>query len=96
MDGPFFQRKTKRQPGCQVDYMIQTSARTIYVCEVRVSRNTIGMQVVSEVKNKINKIKTPKHYFCRPVLIHVNGVSDELIESNYFSHIIDMSELFSD
>jgi uncharacterized protein len=32
---------------------------------------------------------------CRPVLIHVNGVSDEVIDSDYFAHIIDMGGLLS-
>jgi len=94
IDGPFFQRKTQRHAGCQIDYMIQTSARTLYIIEIKFSRNTVGMQVVEEVKEKIERLMTPKQYFCRPVLIHVNGVSDELIDSNYFSHIIDMAELF--
>ena len=52
------------------------------------------MRVVDEIKRKIENLKTPKQYFCRPVLIHVNGVSDELLDSNYFSHIIDMAEFF--
>jgi len=94
IDGPFFQRKTQRQPGCQIDYMIQTNTRTLYVCEIKFSRNTIGMHVVEEMKKKIRHLNTPKQYFCRPVLIHVNGVSDELLDSNYFSYIIDMAELF--
>ncbi len=94
MDGPFFQRTTQRQAGCQIDYMIQTVDRTLYVCEIKFSRNIIGKQVIDEVKKKIARLKTPKQYFCRPVLIHVNGVSDELIDSNYFNQIIDMADLF--
>tara|TARA_B100000989_G_scaffold298818_1_gene290170 strand:+ start:1789 stop:3222 length:1434 start_codon:yes stop_codon:yes gene_type:complete len=94
IDGPFFQRKTKRNPGCQIDYMIQTSACTLYVCEIKFSRNLIGMQIVEEMKVKINNLKTPKRFFCRPVLIHVNGVSDEVYDSQYFSHIVDVAELF--
>lgn len=95
MDGPFFQRKTARQPGCQIDYLIQTSFRTLYIIEIKFSRNVIGMQVADEMKEKINRLKTPKQYFCRPVLIHVNGVSDELLDSNYFSQVINMTEFFS-
>lgn len=94
VDGPFFQRKTKRQVGCQVDYLIQTSTRTLYVCEIKFSRNTIGVSIIPEMQKKITSLKTPKQYFCRPVLIHVNGVSDELYDSHYFSRIIDMKEMF--
>ena len=31
-----------------------------------------------------------------PMLIHVNGVSDDLVDKDYFSHIIDFSELLID
>lgn len=62
--------------------------------EFKFSRNTIGVQVIDDVKEKIERLKTPKQYFCRPVLIHVNGVSDELLDSHYFSHVLNMSELF--
>lgn len=30
----------------------------------------------------------------RPVLIHVGGVDEELLQSDYFSKIIDFSEIF--
>ena len=67
--------------------------RTLYVCEIKFSRDPVGMFVVEEVK-KIARLKTPKQYFCRPVLIHVNGVSDALLDSHYFGHVIDMAALF--
>ena len=94
MDGPFFQRKTVRHPGCQIDYMVQTRAHVLYACEIKFSRHPVGMMVVEEMKQKIASITLPKQYFCRPVLIHVNGVTDEVIDSQYFSRIIDMAELF--
>jgi len=93
-DNPFMQRKTKRQLGCQIDYMVQTRFNTLYVCEVKFSRNVIGPKIIEEMQEKIDRIALPKNFFCRPVLIHVNGVSDEVLDSNYFSHIIDMAKLF--
>lgn len=92
--GSFFQRKSQRHPGCQIDYLIQTLAKTLYVCEVKFSRNVIGTPIIAEMQNKIQNLKTPKQFFCRPVLIHVNGVSDDVYDSNYFCRIINMSELF--
>ncbi len=93
-DGSFFQRQSQCQASCQIDYMIQTNARTLYVCEVKFSRYQIGMQIVSEVEQKLARLKTPKQFFCRSVLIHVNGVTDEVQDSGYFSHIIDLAVLF--
>lgn len=37
MDGPFFQNASLKQPGCQIDYMIQTRF-SLYLCEVKFSK----------------------------------------------------------
>ncbi len=93
-DNPFFQNKTARQEGCQVDYMIQTRFDTLYVCEIKFSKYPIKKDIISEIQEKIRRIKAPRHISRRPVLIHVNGVTNEVIDSRYFSDIIDFSQLF--
>ena len=90
---PFFQKQTTKQLGCQIDYMIQTKFNTLYVCETKFSKNLIGTEARHAVQQKIDRLTRPKGFSCRPVLIHVNGVSEEVAESNYFASIIDMSEL---
>lgn len=92
-DNPFFQRPTTRQRGCQIDYLIQTKFDTAYICEIKFSKYAIGMNVIFDMKEKIKRLSVPRHISCRPVLIHVNGVTDELLEADYFSNIIDFSEL---
>jgi AAA+ ATPase superfamily predicted ATPase len=92
-DNPFFQRKTARTPGCQIDYLIHTRFNNLYVCEVKFSKHKVGLDILSEVQQKIDKLKRPKGFSCRPVLIHVNGVTDEVLASNFFDTIIDFSEL---
>lgn len=37
-------------------------------------------------------IAKPKEFSIRPILIHVNGVTDAVIESEYFSDIIDFGQ----
>lgn len=93
MEGPYFQRKTKRQPGCQIDYMIQTQFGTVYICEVKFSKEKIALGITDEVANKMNHFKRPKFVSCRPVLIHVNGVTSEVEEANYFAKIVDFGDL---
>ncbi|HEV2614385.1 MAG TPA: ATP-binding protein [Gammaproteobacteria bacterium] len=95
-ENPFLQRKTQRVSGCQIDYLIQTKFNSLYVCEIKFSKNVIDVDVINEVKDKINKLKFPKGYSCRPVLIHVNGVSDDVTDSDYFSDIIDMGALLQE
>ena len=94
-EGPYFQRKTTKLPGCQIDYLIQTKYNSFTVCEIRFSTKRIGPSVVQEVQNKINALSLPKTISCRPVLIHINGVEDSLIGEEYFASIVDFSELFS-
>lgn len=89
--GPYFQRKTSRQPGCQIDYMIQTKHDVLYICEIKFKREEISKEIISEVQEKIIRLKIPKHISRRPVLIHVNGVNEEVVDMGYFTHIIDFN-----
>lgn len=94
-DNPFFQKKTTRQKGCQIDYLIQTKFKTLYVIEIKFSKNLIKPLVIDEVKEKIRRISLPRETAVFPVLIHVNGVTDQIYEENYFHSIIDFSDLLS-
>ena len=76
--------------------LIQTSFATLYVCEIKFSRHPVGVEVIHEVEQKIERLNRPKGFSCRPVLIHVNGVSEEVIENNYFAAIVDMAKFFGE
>ncbi|MDB2592829.1 hypothetical protein N9Y17_03915 [Gammaproteobacteria bacterium] len=93
---PYFQRKTMTQPGCQIDHLIQTKFNTLYICKIKFSKNRIGTEVIEEVQQKMDRLKRPKGFSCRPVLIQVNGVTEDLIDKGYFAHIIDFSKLLSE
>ncbi|MFM8453719.1 MAG: AAA family ATPase [Gammaproteobacteria bacterium] len=92
-ENPFFQKKTARNLGCQIDYMIQTKYDCLYICEIKFTKNKIETSIIEEVQTKINRLSKPKSLSCRSVLIHVNGVNDEVIESDFFCKIIDFSDL---
>jgi AAA+ ATPase superfamily predicted ATPase len=94
-ENPFIQRKTTRTEGCQIDYLIQTKFNNLYICEIKFSKSAIGSSVIAEMQQKIDKLKFPKGFSYRPVLIHANGVTEEVIDSDYFSTIIDISALFT-
>lgn len=91
---PYLQSKRTRRAGCQVDYLIQTRFNCLYVCEVKFSQGKIGREVIDEVKQKIAALEVPRGFSVRPVLIHVNGVDDSVIDAGFFARIIDFSELF--
>jgi AAA+ ATPase superfamily predicted ATPase len=94
-DNPFFQHKTIRTEACQVDYLIQTRFDTVYICEIKFSKHPIKANIMHEIQEKIRKINAPRHISFRPVLIHVNGVTEEVTDSRYFSNMIGFSQLFN-
>lgn len=95
-DNPFFQRKTARMQGCQIDYLIQTRLNSLFVCEIKFSRRSLGLSIIKEMEEKIARLSKPKGFTCFPVLIHVNGVDESIVESNYFIKIIDFTQLLSE
>ncbi|MBS0655162.1 MAG: hypothetical protein JSR46_05255 [Verrucomicrobia bacterium] len=91
-DNAYFQTQTAGRKGCQIDYLVQTKYGALYVGEVKFKQGLIDTSVIEEVKEKIASLDRPKWSSCRPVLIHVNGVTDSVIESDFFAHIIDFSQ----
>lgn len=94
-DNPFFQRTTTRQTGCQIDYLIHTRFNCLYLCEIKFAKNPITSTVITEVRNKIKALTYPKGFSLRPVLIHVNGLSPEVAQADFFAAIIDFGEFLS-
>lgn len=91
-DNPYFQRPTKSHSGCQIDYLIQMKFNTLYICEIKFSKEPIGLWIIKEIEEKISSLVRPKGFSVRPILIHVNGVLDSVLESEYFSHTIDFGQ----
>jgi AAA+ ATPase superfamily predicted ATPase len=92
-DNPYFQEGTKKLQGCQIDYLIQTRDRTLYLCEIKFSMHPVPGEVIQEVERKMNALPLPRGFSIRPILIHINGVSNELRAKEFFSSIIDFSQL---
>ncbi len=89
----YFQKATIRRRGCQIDYLIQTRFRDLYACEVKFRQGVVGIEVIEEMEEKLHRLQLPRGFSCRPVLIHVNGVSEDVVDRGYFARIIDFSEM---
>jgi hypothetical protein len=96
MEGAFFQRKTSKTSGCQIDYLIQTKFNNLFLCEVKFSKNALGPEVEKEMLAKMKALIVPKGFSKLPVLIHVNGVQSGIVDSGFFTHIIDFSEFLEE
>jgi AAA+ ATPase superfamily predicted ATPase len=94
-DNPYWQTATQKTRGCQIDYMIQCRNNTVYACEIKFSKSPLQRAVISEVDRKVRNIAKPRNYTFRPVLIHVNGVDDSLLDERYFDTVIDFGEMWS-
>ncbi len=91
-DNPYFQRKTARYPGCQIDYLIQMKHNTLYIIEIKFSKDAIKSDVIRSMQKKIAALAMPRHFSYRPILIHVNGVTDEVMDADFFADIIDFGQ----
>lgn len=96
MNNPYIQRSTKAQKGVQIDFLIQTETKTLYLCEIKFRRNELKSDVITEVQTKIENLSIPKGYSICPVLFHSNGVSDSILDSRFFYKIIDMNDFLID
>ena len=72
--------------------MIQTKFESLYICEIRFSKNELKHDIIKEMKEKISRLKKPRYFSCRPILIHVNGVTEQVEESDYFGKIVNFSD----
>jgi uncharacterized protein len=66
------------------------------VCEIKFSKREISLSIIEEIEQKIKRLAKPKNFSCFPVLIHVNGVTEALENSQYFYKIIDFSQLLDE
>ena len=93
-DGPFFQTKSRDRKGCQIDYLVQAK-NSLHVCEIKFSKNPIGINIIKEVEEKVSRLSVPRLFSIRKVLIHVGEIRPEVLDADYFDTIIDWNDLVS-
>ena len=93
IDNPYVQKTSGRKKGCQIDYLIQTKSNTLLVCEIKMRRRELGLEVIDAMKTKIASLALPKGFGIAPVLLHLGPISDALLSSRYFYRIIDIADL---
>jgi uncharacterized protein len=89
-DNPYVQKPTTKIKGCQIDYLIQTRLKTLYVCEFKFRKKALGNEIIESVQEKIDRLSIPKGFGVVPVLVHSGGVQDSVEEQGYFYRIIDI------
>ncbi len=89
--GPYYQSSTKRKEGLQIDCLIHCKKGLLYICEFKTSEH-IGLNVVNEVQRKTEKLNLPRGFSTRHVLVYLGTLSEELIQNEYFDHLISFED----
>ena len=86
-------RKTARLKACQIDILIETK-HAIFIGEIK-CRKKIGLEIIKEVQNKIERICVPSGKSVRPFLVVEGAISNETQKSGYFDRILTFSDMLT-
>ena len=89
--GPYSQNKTRRRQGCQIDLLIRTN-QSLYVFETKFQKR-IPAKVISEMKEKVRRLHTPRGLSVRAGLIYEGELAPEILRSDYFDLLIPAADL---
>jgi AAA+ ATPase superfamily predicted ATPase len=93
-DNPYIQKPIATSKGCQIDYLIQTRNKNLYVCEFKFKLREISLDIIDELRDKIKRLNVPRNQGVVPVLFHIGGVADSVYEKDFFFRVIDLASLF--
>ena len=85
--GSYRQTKTTTRRGYRINYLIQTKINSLLICEFKFKRREISSDIISEMQDKISRLKVPKGFVKVAVLFHASGVATGVETSQYFYHI---------
>jgi len=91
--GPYCRRPTQPQKGCQIDLLIRTR-QSLYVLEVKFRRQ-IDKAILSEVRQKVERLKVPRSLSVRTGLIFQGELHPEIEPSDYFDFLIPFENLLA-
>ena len=64
----------------------------MYPVEVK-RRNTIGVEVIEQMKEKVARLPNPDAVSIRPVLVYDGSLSPAIIENAYFADVVSAADL---
>jgi AAA+ ATPase superfamily predicted ATPase len=91
--GSWFQRADS-DPGAQIDLMFVRADRVVTLCEVKYREEKIGKGVIKEVEAKIATYPNPKRMSIEPVLITASDVTQDVLDSGFFTRILTIEDVW--
>ena len=64
------------------------STCSLFVCEIKFTRGELGQEVITAMAGKLESLKVPRSMSLRPVLVHCGDVSEAVVQSRFFAHIV--------
>jgi uncharacterized protein len=90
--GPYFQARTLRTEACQIDMLLRAK-KSLYVIEIKL-REKITRDCITDVQEKIRKLKLPKGTPCRSVLVYQGQLDPSIPDEDYFDYLVPFERLF--
>jgi AAA+ ATPase superfamily predicted ATPase len=92
-DNPYIQRTNDGERGCQIDYLIQTHAKNLFICEFKFNKRLLGPEVITSVQEKIVRFAAGPEFGIFPVLFHMGEVAETVLAKQYFYKIVNITNL---
>jgi AAA+ ATPase superfamily predicted ATPase len=86
--------QTTLKGGLQIDLVLKTSDKSLFICECKYHEVAIGLSVIAELENKLKFFKIPRGFSIKKVLIAPRGITKDLEKTNYFDSILKIEDLF--
>ncbi len=91
--GPYFQAKTARRPGCQIDLLLRTKG-SVYIYEIKF-RKRVDFSVIDDVKKKVARLDISPSLSVRKGLIFQGALDPEIEKTDYFDQTIPFETLLA-
>ena len=95
-EGPYRQTHTSTHKGCQIDYLLQTTTKNLFICEFKFKKREISSDIIKQMIDKISRLKVPRGFASIPVLFHLSGVADSVATNSFFYRIIDIVDFLDE
>jgi len=96
LSGVYYKRgDVSKGSGYQWDLVFDRSDKVLTLCEVKYSNAPVGLSVIREFEERLERTPIESRKSVQRVLISVNGATEQLLEKNYFDRIITLEELFN-
>ncbi len=91
--GSYWQQRTQRKKGFQIDLLIECHDETTFVCECKWSRKKTGMVALKELHQKVTLYPNIQQHTIKPVIIAAGGVSKNILKEKNIS-VITLEDFF--